>query len=230
MKLLLFLPLILLFVVPQQVAVQDTSPVTVVSYKWTRTRKTVELPENAGMTPPAGAMIPQNKNFARNVRANEPPGARDTNADTLDGRSAQIEKNVQDARQPRSKQMDGISYRIKVQNSSANVIEVLFWEFEFADPADAANVTRHQFMCGVDIRPNKGKELEGFSITNPSNVISVDSLSDKSKHFQEKVIINRVEYADGIIWQRKDWSLKDIKSSYERALKEAWVPGTCKAL
>jgi len=230
MKLLFFLPLILFCLIPQQVTVQDTAPVNVIAHKWTRARKTVEVPEGPGITPPAGAMIAQNKNFARNVRANEPPGVRDPNADTLDGRSAQMEKNVQDARQPKSKQMDGITYKVKVKNDSANLVEVLFWEYQLSDPLTPENVTRHQFICGVSIGPSKEKELEGFSTTNLSNVISVDSLSDKTKQFQEKVIVNRVEYADGVIWQRKDWSLKEVKASYERALKEAWVPGMCKSL
>ena len=66
--------------------------------------------------------------------------------------------------------------------------------------------------------------------SNPSNVISVDSLAKKGNTFQEKVVINRVEYADGTIWQRQDWSLKDVKNTYERALKETWVPGMCKNL
>ena len=226
MKLLLFLPL-LLFIVLQQSAPAENSQVEVVAYKWEKSRRVIELPHNSPVNPPASAMIPANKNFARNVRVNDPAGVRDPNADTLDGRSAQMEKNVQDARAPESKAVDGYSYKVRVQNNSANVIEVLFWEYEVFDPADSAAVTRHQFICGVNISPNGKKELEGFSLANPSTVINVDSLSKK---FQEKVVINRVEYADGTIWQRKDWSLKEVKTAYERALKETWLPGMCKNL
>src|SRR5881628_1449811 len=99
MKILLFLPLLLLLVLPHQNAANDGLSVTVLSYKWSKARRLVERPESAeGITPPASAMIPANKNFSRNTRVNDPQGVRDPNADTLDGRSAQIEKNVQEAR------------------------------------------------------------------------------------------------------------------------------------
>jgi hypothetical protein len=59
--------------------------------------------------------------------------------------------------------------------------------------------------------------------------VSVGTLADKSA-FQENVLINRVEYADGSIWQRKDWNLSEVKRSYDRVLREPWLPGMCKGL
>lgn len=231
MKILLLLPLLFLVAFPQQTVTPEKSPVDVVSFKVSRSRRTIEKGDTASITPPASAMIPANKNFSRNVRANDPAGVRDPNTDTMDGRSAQMEKNVQEARSPQSKQVDGYSYRIKVQNTAVNAIEVLFWEYQFIDSRDATSLTRRQFLCGVSIRPGKDKELEGFSLSNPNTVISVDGVLNKeSNPFQEKIVINRVEFADGTIWQRKDWTLTEVKTSYERALKEPWVPGMCKGL
>jgi phage pi2 protein 07 len=61
--------------------------------------------------------------------------------------------------------------------------------------------------------------------------VNVSTLADKSENpFKQKVLINRVEYADGSIWQRKGWSLADVKASYERVLREQWLPGMCKGL
>lgn len=229
MKLLLFLPL-LLFIVPQQSAPSENSQVEVISYKWEKSRRVISLSQGSAMVPPVSAMNASNKNFARNVRANDPAGVRDPNADTLDGRSAAMEKSVQEARAPESKSVDGFAYKVRVQNKAVNAVEVLFWEYEVIDPSNSTSLTRHQFICGVNIIPNGKKELEGFSLAGPSNVINVDTLSKKDSQFQEKVLINRIEYADGTIWQRKDWSLKEVKSTYERALKETWVPGMCKNL
>jgi len=231
MKILFFVPLLCsFFLIPQQVS-NDASHIDVIAYKWSKVRRTIKMAESPeGMTQPASAMIPQNKNFARNVRINEPPGVRDPNADTLDGRSAQMEKNVQEARSPQTKQLDGIAYRVKVKNSSSNVVEILFWEYQFIDPADNSNLTRHQFLCGLSLGQGKEKELEGFSLASPSSVVTVESLAKKESSFIEKAIINRVEYANGTIWQRKDWSLKEVKASYERALREKWEPGMCKGL
>ncbi len=230
MKILLLLPLLCLLVVPQQIT-SEGSPVTVLSSKWTKARRAVENPESVGVPPPASAMIPANKNFARNVRMNEPMGVRDPNADTMDGRSAQIDKSVQESRSQKAKTIDGYLYRTKVQNTEKKVIEILFWEYQFAEQASPENVTRHQFLCGVSISGGKEKELEGFSVTPPNNVVNVETLSKKDGNpFTEKVVINRVEYADGTIWQRKDWSLKEVKGSYERALNEPFLPGMCKRL
>lgn len=229
MKILFFLSLILLFVFPQQSSPGDGSSVTVLSFKWTQSRRKIEKSEDATTTP-ARAVIPQNKTFARNVRINEPAGVRDPNADTIDGRSAAIDKSVQESRSPNAKFVDGYSYRTKVQNDSDKVIEVLFWEYQSIDPLNPSDFTRRQFLCGVSLKPKKDKELEGFTVSAPASVVSVETLSQKQKTLNERVVINRVEYADGSIWQRKDWSLSQVKASYQRALSEPWVLGMCKAL
>ena len=113
-------------------------------------------------------MIPQNRNFARNARVNDPQGVRDPNGDTLDGRSAAMEKSVAESRAPKAKPMDGYAYRIKVQNPTTKVVEIVFWEYQFHDPANPDLVARRQFLCGVNIPAGKGKELEGFSLSGPS--------------------------------------------------------------
>lgn len=231
MKTLLLFSLPLSFLVPfQGTPASDSSPLTVASFKWSRARQKVETPPVEGNAP-ARAMIPQNRNFARNARVNDPQGVRDPNGDTLDGRSAAIEKSVAESRTLDRKTMDGFAYRVKVQNQSKNVVEIVFWEYRFQDPAQPDLVARRQFLCGVNIAGGKGKELEGFSLSGPSDVINVNTLADNAANpFKEDVLINRVEYSDGSIWQRKGWSLAEVKGSYERVLREQWVPGTCKGL
>jgi len=232
MKLIFVFPILLTLLIPYQLPSSngDSSPLVVVSFKWSRVRRTVDAAEAEGTTP-ARAMIPQNKNFARNARINDPAGARDPNADTLDGRSAALEKSVQDSRATKPKTTEAFAYRIKVQNPGSKVVEIVFWEYQFQDPADPSLVARRQFLCGVNIAPEKGKELEGFSLAGPSDVVNVNTLANKSASpFSEKVVINRVEYADGAIWQRKDWNFAEVKTSYDRVLREQWTPGMCKGL
>jgi hypothetical protein len=232
MKTLLFLSFLMSLLCSFQIAAvnNDGAPMTVSSFKWTRARQKVEVPEAEGNAP-ARAMIPQNRNFARNARVNDPQGVRDPNQDTLDGRSAAMEKSVAESRAPRSKTMDGYAYRIKVQNESAKLAEIVFWEYRFVDPKNPELMARRQFLCGVSIAAGKGKDLEGFSLSGPSDVINVKTLEDNKAHpFKEDVLINRVEYSDGSIWQRKGWNLGEVKASYERVLREQWVPGTCKGL
>ena len=216
-----------LWVLPQA-QTNDGSPLTVTSFKWTRARRVPPTQEVEGNAP-ARAVIPQNKIFARNARINEPPGARDPNADTIDGRSAALEKSVAESRAPQAEPVDGFAYRIKVQNPTTKVIEALFWEYRFEDPANPDQLSRRQFLCGVDIRGGKTKELEGFSRFGPSDVVNVKSLNSGTT-FKESILINRIEYSDGSMWQRKDWSRAEVKGSYERVLREPWLPGMCKGL
>jgi hypothetical protein len=230
MKALSLLPLLLILVsIGQNPAGSgETASVAVLSFKWSKDRQTADAAGSL-LNAPAAAMIPQNKNFERNRRANAPPGERDPNSDTIDGRSAALERSVQASREP--KPIEGFAYRAKVQNSGAKVVEILFWEYEFAEPTDPPTVSRRQFLCAVNIKPGKDKELKGFTTSGPTDVVSVASLSKKSESpFKERVIINRVEYSDGSIWQRKEWNFAEVRLSYHRAVGSPWVPEMCKAL
>ena len=240
MSTLLLLPLLLAFVPPgQDGAVADNgSSVAVIGFKWSKSRQTTENAETAGSTP-AAPIIAANKNYERGRRANSPAGVANVpagvsnpNADTIDARHAELEKNVQESRSPRRKSVDGYAYRVKVRNAGAKAIEVLFWEYQFTESANPTNVARRQFLCGVHIKPNKEKELQAFSPSGPGGVISVGSLSDKSggNLYQEKVVINRVEYADGTIWQRKDWNFAEVRLTLARAIATPWGLEMCRGL
>ena len=230
MKILLLLSLLLTLVLPlqSQVETNNGAPLTVINFKWSRARHTPP-PEEVEGNSPARAVIPQNKIFARNARANESPGARDPNADTLDGRSAALEKSVAESRSTHAEPVDGFAYHIKVQNTITKTVEAVFWEYRFQDPANPDSLSRRQFLCGVEIKPNKSKELEGFSRSGPTDVVNVKTLNSGTP-FQESILINRIEYTDGTVWQRKVWNFAELKTSYERALREPWVPGMCKGL
>lgn len=232
MRNLLLLSLLLTFVPQTQnsSAPQEGSSVVVGAFKWTKSRQVPEklAPVN---TSPAPAMIPDNRNYARNARLNNPVGARDPNEDTIDGRSAALERINQEARTPSGKPVDGYAYRAKIQNASTRVIEIVFWEYQFTDSANPAIMTRRQFLCGVNIKASKDRELQAFSLSGPSDVVSVETLANKSGNaFQEKVVINRVEYADGTIWQRKDWNFGEIRLGYKRAVGTPWGAEMCRGL
>jgi len=226
MKTLLLLSLLLSLLIPFQA--NEGSPLTVTQFKWTRARRTIQTAEVEGNAP-AQAMIPQNRNFARNARINEPRGSRDPNADTVDGRSAALEKSVAESRAPKPDPIDGYLYKIKVQNPGPKVVEAVFWEYRFHDPANPDLVARRQFLCAVNIGAGKSKELEGFSLSGPNDVVDVKTLNSGTP-FKEEVLINRVEYSDGSLKQRKAWNLAEVQSSYDRVLREPWLPGMCKAL
>ena len=55
-------------------------------------------------------------------------------------------------------EVDGFAYKVKVRNSAAKVVEVLFWEYQFEETANPSNLTRRQFLCGVQIKGGKEKD------------------------------------------------------------------------
>jgi hypothetical protein len=190
----------------------------------------MEKPEPAG-TGPAAAVTALNKNIPRNARINDPVGAIDPNTQTTDGRAAAIEKMVQESRMPEVKPIDGFAYRVKVENASSKVIETVFWEYQFIDRSAPENIVHRQFFCAVHIKPEKEKELNAFSLSGPPEVVSVKSLAKQSGDaFQEKVLINRVEYTDGSSWYRKDWNTAEIKQSYKLAIARPWGSEICRLL
>jgi hypothetical protein len=210
-------------------ASKENASILILSFKWSTTHQIIKKQEVPTTAPPP-EMTAGNKSAARAARANNPL-IPDPNEQTIDGRSAAMEKNVQEARSSQPKPVDGFSYQAKIQNSGPRLIEIVFWEYQFIDPTSKETVGRRQFLCGVKIKPDKEKELQGFSFSGPSNVVSAATLANKPENpFQEKVVINRVEYADGSIWQRQDWNFAEIKSSYKRALDTPWESEMCREL
>jgi hypothetical protein len=230
MRALLILPLLLTFCPLPQGTDHGGAPVAVVGFKWTKTRQKVERPD-AQAPVPAAALTRADKNFERNRRLNDPAGVRDPNADTLDSRSAAMEKAVRESRAPKSETVEGYDYRVKVQNAGAKAIEVLFWEYQFEETANPSNLTRRQFLCGVQLKGGKEKELQAFGASGPSAAISAESLARGAANpYGERVVINRIEYADGSIWQRKDWNYAEVRSSIQRAVSTPWGAEMCRAL
>jgi hypothetical protein len=230
MVILLLVPLLipsLLLGQTSQISYGDSSLV-VVSFKWFPVRRVPKKQEVPNMAPPP-EMTAGNKSAGRIARINNPQ-IPDPNEQTIDGRSAAMEKIVQEARTPNPKPMDGFSYGARVRNSGTKSIEIVFWEYQFVDQANKV-VTRHQFLCGVKIKPNKEKDLEAFSLLRPSDVVNAANVADKSPAgFQERVLINRVEYSDGSIWQRRDWNFAEIKLTYKRAIETPWEAEMCRGL
>jgi hypothetical protein len=233
MRTFLLIPILILLISQSHSAqvITENSPVKVLGAKWLKYRKKVDNADNKTNTPAESAMTPSNRNFERNRRVNDQPGAPPPNEGTIEARSAALEKAVQESRSSKTKTVDGFLYQAKIQNASTKIIEILFWEYQFKERANPANVSSREFLCSVNIKPDKEQELSVFSTFGPSDLISAGSLDNKSENlFEEKILINRVEYADGTILQRKDWSYAKIKASLDRVLKTTWEQEMCKKL
>ena len=120
MRFLLLLPLLLMPGVPVQNPTNEEPPLVIASFKCVKDRRSVENAVSVGSSP-APAVIAANRNFEKQRRVNDPAGVRDPNADTLDGRSAELDRIVQQSREPQP--VDGFTYSVKVQNGSRKLIQ-----------------------------------------------------------------------------------------------------------
>jgi hypothetical protein len=230
MKAFALLPLFAMLISPVpnlQTPAPDLSPISVLSFKWTRTHQTID-PSTPDKPLPARAVTQADKNIDRNSRINDPAGKRDPNADTVDARAAALEQSTRDAEKPGAKTVDAFVYQAKIHNASKQVVEIVFWEYQFIDSTNPGNVTRRQFLCGVNLKPDKDKDLLASSPGGPTNTVNAGNANSP---FQEKVVINRVEFADGKSWMRKDWNANEIRAGYQRAMATPWAPTEmCRAL
>ncbi len=225
MKLLWVLPILLITTVSYgqapAPAEENKLPVAVVSASWLRDRQAGNKAVQSAASP-MRAITKDDRNFERQKRINDPVGMRDPNADNVDVRGSELERIVQQSRE--SDPVDGYTYLLKIQNLSPKVIENVIWEYRFMQVGNDSSVTRRTFMCGGQIKPERQKEMNIFSLVGPSEVVNVKALEkDASPKYRAAVVIDRVDYSDGTFWQRNGWDVNtykvqpDLKQKYGNA-------------
>ena len=211
-------------------AQNQDSFVSVVEHRWERVRIPGQKLENRTAAPQR-MLTADDKYYQRATRENRPKGVADPSEYTTDGRSAALENSVQEARSVKTDDISGYRYVANVKNNSERKIEVLFWEYRFTEFANTENVVRRQFLCSAKMKPGEKLELSALSTLGPSEVISSESLKDPTlKLFDEKVFLNRIEFADGAILQRRDWKMAEVEASVKKAIAAPWGKEACKLL
>jgi hypothetical protein len=99
---------------------------------------------------------------------------------------------------PDSKQIVTYVYRARVRNTGAKTIRVIDWGYTFLDPETRQELGRHLYTTKVKIRPGRDSELIGRSAKPQTSTVSV---KNAGKELGEQVVIYRVEYDDGSVWQ-----------------------------
>lgn len=107
-------------------------------------------------------------------------------------------KDARKAERPR----DGYRYKVELANKGSKTISVVDWDYFFLDPNTQQVLARHQFTSEEKIKPGKSKELSVLYLTPPVKTVSAGMLAGKEPwRFLEQVVVIRIEYADGSIWQ-----------------------------
>jgi hypothetical protein len=98
----------------------------------------------------------------------------------------------------------GFRYKLSVRNDGAKAVKELDWDYVFTDAATGEEVGRHKFTSEGRLSPGKGKEFSFFIPNPPAMRVSAYAL-DKNERagLQEQVVLVRVLYEDGTVWQKQ---------------------------
>lgn len=93
-------------------------------------------------------------------------------------------------------------YKATVRNLSEKLIKSIDWDYLFLDKTTDSALGRLQFSSEERIGPGKSKELLVSITRPPTQTISVTALNkNEFESLIGRIIIVRIEYADGSTWQ-----------------------------
>lgn len=94
-------------------------------------------------------------------------------------------------------------YKVSIKNTGTKTIRAIDWDYVFFDPDTQNEIGRHQFTSEGKISPGKNRDLDVFSRQPPTTTISVYELNSKERTtLTERVILMRISFSDGSVWQR----------------------------
>lgn len=196
MKHLILTVMIVLLPVQQTPTVdREESDLQVVKFSWTRQRQNSDLIQGAHdpgppMNEPMTIKPPERRNEPQDIK----------NRRDREERRADMITAERNAAQSSPRQQDYYFIRLEVKNVGPNTIKSMVWEYQPA--AETADYDLRQYICTMKAKPKESKTFELLSPFAPVKVVSADKKSNDGK-----VVINRIEYADGSVWKRKGWSV-----------------------
>ncbi|MCM3869163.1 MAG: hypothetical protein ND895_00520 [Pyrinomonadaceae bacterium] len=123
------------------------------------------------------------------------------------GEAAKIEREMRSeqvlkARAPKTPRY-AFSYSLSVRNTGEKTIKEFDWDYVFFDAVTGAELGRREFTAVEKISAGKTKQLTFLITSPPTQSISVHALNkDERAGLTEQVVIMRVLYDDGSVWQR----------------------------
>jgi hypothetical protein len=182
----------------QQVVEREDADLVVVKFNWTKFRLNGDLIHSAmDPGPPMNEPIRIAPTPPKN-ESQELKNRRDMNERRIEMKNATDAAKAKPPKDP-----DQYLLQLEVKNVGTGVIRSMVWEYQpLTKPAD---YELRQYLCVFKAKPNENKKFELLSEYNPVKVIQADAETGQAK--SGKVVINRIEYADGSVWKRKGWSV-----------------------
>jgi hypothetical protein len=93
-------------------------------------------------------------------------------------------------------------YKTKIKNNHTAAITQIDWDYVFYERGTDNELGRQEFTSDEQVGPGKTKELTVTITSPPTRTVSVTSLNlEEHDRFSEKIVLIRVKYADGRVWQ-----------------------------
>ena len=171
---------------------QEPSGIEVVKSGWSKVRIGWERDPFGGPLENFDEMRSRARNERRVAQGGGDRAKREARAD---------EANLKTQRQKPPSQYYFI-YKAKIKNTHTSAITQIDWDHVFYERDTEIEAGRQEFTSDEEIGPGKTKELTVTVTTPPARTVSVTSLNlEERKRFSEKIILVRVKYADGRVWQ-----------------------------
>lgn len=176
--------------------VPDPPGVAIVKKEWKITR--VVPPNSVLLEDPFDAIEESNRTTYR-------PSGTSTkdNKERLRQISAALETTEPPARPEKTlKTTTSYSYHLRIRNDNDKTIRYVLWDYVFLDPETKQEVGRHRFNSRVNIRPGQAETMTSKLVSPPTGAVDALSAGKKASDlYTEKIVIRRVEFADGSMWR-----------------------------
>ena len=185
--------LLVLLLLTSMLWAQEPSAVEVVKSSWSKVRIGWERDPFGGPLENFDEMRSRTRNERRIAQGGGERAKREAKAD---------EANIAKQREKAPPKYYFI-YKTKIKNNHTSAITQLDWDYVFFERGTENEVGRQEFTSDEQIGPGKTKELTVTITSPPTRTVSVTSLNlEERDRLTEKIIIVRIKYADGHIWQR----------------------------
>jgi hypothetical protein len=182
----------LLLLTPVVVSAQQPASVEVVKASWSKIRIGWERDPFGGPLENFDEMRSRVRNERRVASGGGERARREMKAD---------EANLAAVRAKKPSQYYFI-YKTKIKNNHTVAITQIDWDYVFFERDTENELGRQEFTSDEQIGPGKTKELVVTLTSPPTRTISVTSLNlEERNRLSEKIILVRVKYADGHVWQ-----------------------------
>ncbi len=185
---------------PQTPALQDPPDLQVLKSDWSKERIGWEQNPFNGAVESFEEMRVRSRNERRIDDAKKRGNSGEVNK--LE-REAQVDATIAAARRKKGPPRYAFLYKVVIKNTGPTAIKLVDWDYIFVDSMTQDEVGRHQFTSEEKISSGKSKELTVMASQPPARTISVYALDkNERKGLTGEVVVMRVEFTDGSVWQR----------------------------